>query len=590
METQNSDLEQNLAKWWQFNQSCYDVLAKSMLQENPLQKALNEQNARDFATWINEVSKQPEVVYSKQFAWWQQQLKIMQAAWGQALGEDNAAVVEPESGDKRFAAEEWQANPWFNYIKQSYLLFGQSLLDAIRDTPGLDDKLKERLEFFARQSINSIAPSNFISTNPELLNLTIQSKGQNLLQGFELFKKDLEKGGDMLRISMTRDDAFSLGQDLATTPGRVIYQNHLFELIQYHALTEQVHKTPLLIVPPYVNKYYILDLKPSNSLVRFALEQGHSVFMVSWKNPDASMAEIGFEDYVVDGVIAALDAIEKQTGENEVNAVGYCIAGTLVTATMAYFAAKRSKARIKSATLLTTLLDFSQPGEIGVFINEPTIAALESYNLQNGVMNGHLLGLSFSMLRENSLYWNYYVNNYLKGQQPMDLDLLYWNGDSTNLTAACHNFMLRELYLNNRLVEPKGVSIRGTKIDLSKVKQPVYMLSTRDDHIALWQATFKGIQATAANTTFVLGESGHIAGVINPPTKGKYGYWCGPQVQGDANDWLAQAEHQSGSWWPHWASWLSAYQGDAVPARAAKSQENPGIYDAPGEYVKKSIS
>lgn len=589
METKNPDMDKAMADWWQYGQEFYSLFSKQMLNNNPLQKALNEQSAKDFASWLNEVAKQPEVMYEKQFDWWQKQLKVMQSTWSQALGEEQQAVVEPEVGDKRFSADAWKTNPWFNYIQQSYLLFGQSLLDSIRETPGLDPKLKERLEFFARQSVNSVAPSNFISTNPELIELTLESKGQNLVQGFDAFKKDLARSGDLLRISMTSDNAFALGKDLATTPGRVVFQNHLFELIQYHPLTETVHKTPLLVVPPYVNKYYILDMRPENSYVRFALLQGHTVFMISWRNPEPSMAEIGFEDYVVDGVIAALDAIEKQTGENEVNAVGYCIAGTLVTTTMAYFAAKRSKARIKSATLLTTLLDFSQPGEIGVFINEPTIAALESYNLQNGVMHGHMLGVSFSMLRENSLYWNYYVNNYLKGKAPMDLDLLYWNGDSTNLTAACHNFMLREFYLNNRLVEPRGISIRGTKIDLSKVKQPVYMLSTRDDHIALWQATYQGIKATNAQTTFVLGESGHIAGVVNPPSKGKYGYFYGPEVSGDADSWLSQAKHESGSWWTHWANWLHAYQGEDVPARAAKTEENPGIYDAPGEYVKKQL-
>ncbi|WP_462165178.1 class I poly(R)-hydroxyalkanoic acid synthase [Pseudoalteromonas xiamenensis] len=589
METKNPELDKIVADWWQYGQEFYNLFSKQMVKGNPLQQALNEQNAKDFATWLNEVSKQPEVMYEKQFDWWQKQLKVMQSTWGQMLGEQASDIVAPEVGDKRFSSEAWQENPWFNYIKQSYLLFGQSLLESIRETPGLDSKLKERLEFFARQSVNSVAPSNFISTNPELIDLTVKSNGQNLIQGFELFKKDLARGGDMLRISMTNDDAFELGKDIATTAGRVVFQNHLFELIQYNPTTEQVHATPMLVVPPYVNKYYILDLRAENSFVKHAVDQGHTVFMVSWKNPDPSMAEVGFEDYVVDGVISAIEAIEKQTGESEVNAVGYCIAGTLVTTAMAYFAAKRMKPRIKSATLLTTLLDFSQPGEIGVFINEPTISALETYNLQNGVMHGHLLGVSFSMLRENSLYWNYYVNNYLKGKAPMDLDLLYWNGDSTNLTATCHNFMLRELYLNNRLVEAKGVSIRGTKIDLSKVKQPVYMLSTRDDHIALWQATFKGIQATGAQTTFVLGESGHIAGVINPPSKGKYGYWFGPDVSGEAQTWLDKAQHESGSWWPHWCKWLHQYQGDEVPARPAKTEDNPGIYDAPGEYVKQKL-
>ncbi|ALU42733.1 class I poly(R)-hydroxyalkanoic acid synthase [Pseudoalteromonas rubra] len=589
MDTDNTDLNKTLTAWWQYNQDLYTIFSNNLLKENPVQQALNEQSARDFGVWLNEIAKQPETFVQHQFGWWQEQIKIMQQTWGQGFDTEQPDIIEAERGDRRFKAEEWRDNPWFNYIKQSYLLFGQSLLSSIRETPGLDDKLKERLEFFARQVVNSISPSNFISTNPELLKLTLDSKGENLIKGLDMFKKDLAKSGDMLRISMTDEHAFELGKDIATTPGRVIFQNHLFELIQYDATTKDVFKTPLLIVPPYVNKYYILDLKQQNSLVKWSVDQGHTVFMISWKNPDASMADVGFEDYIVDGVIAALDAIEKQTGEAYVNAVGYCIAGTLVTTAMAYFVSKRMKHRIKSATLLTTLLDFSQPGEIGVFVNEPTISALEKYNLQNGIMHGHLLGVSFSMLRENSLYWNYYVNNYLKGEAPMDLDLLYWNGDSTNLTAKCHNFMLRDLYLENRLVQPREIEVRGTKIDLSKVKQPIYMLSTRDDHIALWQATFQGIQHTSAKTTFVLGESGHIAGVINPPAAEKYGFWYGPEATGEANAWLDKAKHQSGSWWPHWGKWLSQYTDEKVPKRVTSSKTNPGIYAAPGEYVKVKI-
>ena len=588
MKMDNDALNATMQSWWQQNQEIFNSFTQSLNQQSPVQQALNDQNSKDFTTWLQALSQQPETLIKNQTNWWQQQLQIMQNAM-QASDENIAPVIIEERGDRRFKDDQWQQNPWFNYIKQSYLLFGESLLQNIRDTQGLDEKQKERLEFFARQTINSLAPSNFISTNPELLKLTLESKGENLVKGFELLKKDLDKSQDMLRISMTEEQAYKLGEDLATTPGRVVYQNHLFELIQYSATTEQVLETPLLIIPPYVNKYYILDLQQQNSMVKWAVDQGHTVFMMSWKNPDSSMAQISFEDYVVDGVIAALDAIEKHIGTTYVNAMGYCIGGTLLTSTLAYFTAKRMKQRIKSATLLTTLLDFSQPGEIGVFINEPTIAALEAYNTENGVMHGHSLGTAFSMLRENSLYWNYYVNNYLKGKAPMNMDLLYWNGDSTNLTAACHNFMLRSLYLENKLVEPKAISIRGTKIDLSKVKTPIYMLSTRDDHIALWQATFKGVQNTASPVTFVLGESGHIAGVINAPEANKYGYFYGPDVKGEAQDWFDKAQHKTGSWWPHWGQWLNDLNDTKVDARATHTDEKPGIYDAPGEYVKVTL-
>jgi polyhydroxyalkanoate synthase len=583
-----TDFYSSMQQYWQFSQDFINNFSQQMTQPTPVQKALFEQQGQDFSTWLETLSQQPETMMKNQSRWWQSQIKIIQ----QALHSENdnvEPIIKEERGDKRFKDQQWQKNPLFNYIKQSYLLFNQSFLKTIRDTEGLDEKQKERLEFFARQMINSLSPSNFISTNPELLKLTLESKGENLAKGFELFKQDLQNSQDMLRISMTEENAFKLGKDIATTPGRVVFQNHLFELIQYNATTDEVLERPLLIVPPFVNKYYILDLQAKNSLVKWTVDQGHTIFMISWKNPTPSMKEVDFEDYVLDGVVAALEVIEKKTGQGYVNALGYCIGGTLLTTAMAYFAAKRSKQRVKSATLLTTLLDFSQPGELGVFINEPTIAALEAYNNQNGVMNGHSLGASFSMLRENTLYWNYYVNNYLKGQNPLNMDLLYWNGDSSNLTARCHNFMLRSLYLNNQLIEAKSLSIRGTKIDLSKVKQPIYLLSTRDDHIALWQGTFKGVGATSSDVTYVLGESGHIAGVINPPDANKYGYYCGDTFNNDEQAWLAQATHHQGSWWPHWHEWITNHHGKKVPARLSHCQQFPGIYDAPGEYVKEKV-
>lgn len=586
MVTNSSSFEQSFANWWQQGQAFYSQLAQQMLQDNPLQQALRQQYHDDFSQWLQSLQQQPQQLACQQLQWWQQQVELMQQSYLLGMGETVEPQQVPQSGDKRFAHPAWQQNPWFYYIHQSYLLLGDALLQSIRQTVGLDAKLKERLEFSARQLINSLSPSNFISTNPELLQDTVDSNGQNLWQGFQLFKQDLAKSGDMLRISMTRPDAFQLGQELACTPGRVVFKNHLFELIQYTPSTAEVGKTPLLIIPPYVNKYYILDLKPDNSFAKYAVDQGQTVFMVSWRNPDSSMAECDFADYVLDGVLAAVDVITSITGEQDVNALGYCIGGTLLVTAMAYQAGKRMKPRIQSATLLTTLLDFSQPGELGVFINEAMIAAIETNNQQLGYMPGDLLGLSFSMLRENSLYWNYYVNNYLKGKTPTDLDVLFWNGDSTNITAACHSFMLRQLYLENKLVQPKALSIGGVKIDLSKVKQPIYMLSTRDDHIALWQATWQGIQHTQAEVTFVLGESGHIAGVVNPPSRQKYGFWSGPALTGQPEQWLQQAIHQTGSWWPHWQQWLQSQQGERVPARAVGNAAHPGLYDAPGDYVK----
>ncbi|WP_440055461.1 class I poly(R)-hydroxyalkanoic acid synthase [Pseudoalteromonas sp. T1lg65] len=588
MNTESNVFEKSLSAWMEYNQELWQVMSDNMGKQNPLQQVINEQNVEDFNQWLQALNQQPESLIKQQTQWWQTQLQIMQQSFGLDTS-DGQDVVTPERGDKRFVAPQWQENPWFNYLKQSYLLFGQSLQNTINETPGIDDKLKERLSFFARQTVNSLAPTNFVSTNPELLELTLESNGQNLLDGMQLLKQDLAKSSDMLRISMSNEQAYKLGEDLACTAGRVIFQNHLFELIQYQPTTETVQKTPLLIVPPFVNKYYILDLRPDNSLVKWAVDQGHTVLMMSWKNPDSSMAAIGFDDYVVDGVITALEQVEKATGEVQTHCLGYCIGGTLLTCAMAYITAKRMKQRIKSATLLTTILDFSQPGELGVFINEPIISALEQYNLTNGVMSGHMLGTAFSLLRENTLYWNYFVNNYLKGKQPVELDLLYWNSDSTNLTAACHNYMLRNLYLDNQLIEPKAVEIRGTKIDISKVKQPIYMFSTRDDHIALWQGTYQGTRYLGSDVTFVLGESGHIAGVINPPSANKYGFWHAGKQSDNAEQWFDSAKHQDGSWWQHWQQWLLACHNEEVPARACQTEEQPGIYDAPGEYVKVKI-
>jgi polyhydroxyalkanoate synthase len=611
MDSTTQPFAQSFQQWWQQGQAFYNQLAQQMLHDNPLQQALRQQSSDDFVQWVQALQQQPLQLAQQQHVWWQQQLQIMQQSALLALGQDASAVMVAESGDKRFNHPAWQQNPWFYYIQQSYQLLANTLLNSIRQSQGMPVKVKERLEFSARQMMNSVAPSNFISTNPELLQATIDSQGQNLWQGFQLLQQDLARSGDMLRISMTREDAFTLGQDVARTPGQVVFQNQLFELIQYTPHTAQVARTPLLMVPPYVNKYYILDLSAENSLVDFAVQQGHSVFMISWRNPDATMKDVDFADYVIDGVLSAIEQVCSITGENEINALGYCIGGTLLVTAMAYQAAKRGKPRIKSATLLTTLLDFSQPGELGVFINDATISAIENNNQQYGFMPGDLLGLSFSMLRENSLYWNYYVNNYLKGKTPIDLDVLFWNGDSTNISAACHSFMLRELYLHNKLVQAKAIRIAGVAIDLSKVKQPVYMLSTRDDHIALWQATWQGIAHTNADVTFVLGESGHIAGVVNPPQRQKYGYWIAGEPKSQMQDqaaamatnaeqltpnttsaqtasqWFANAHHHSGSWWPHWQQWLGQYQGEWVEARAL--DHNRALYPAPGQYVRATL-
>ena len=574
-------LQETNQQWWQ------DLELTKAAVNSPLNKAMQEVNFEDSLKFFEQAANQPAVMLKLQADWWQQQLQIWQNV---ALAAQSGDVIEPETGDKRFVDESWQSEAFYNFIKQSYLLFSKTYLDTINSIEGLDEKTKERIVFFSRQAINALSPSNFIATNPELLKLTLEKNGENLLAGLEQLKEDVESSADILKIRMTNNNAFRVGHDVATTAGDVVYQNELFELIQYRPLTEQVHSTPLLIVPPFINKYYILDLREKNSMVRWLLEQGHSVFMMSWRNPGKAQAHVEFGDYVTEGVLKAVTAIEEITGQEQMNAVGYCIGGTVLASTIAYYAAKRMKKRIKSATFFTTLLDFSQPGEVGAYINDTIISAIEVQNNLKGYMDGRSLSVTFSLLRENSLYWNYYVDNYLKGKSPVDFDLLYWNSDSTNVAAPTHNFLLRELYLENKLIQDKGVKVGGVWIDLNKIKIPSYFISTKEDHIALWQGTYRGALNVGGNKTFVLGESGHIAGIVNHPSRNKYGFWINDTLEESAEDWLASATHKEGSWWTHWNQWLLQFSEDTLVEPAAQGAENyPVLGDAPGQYVKQVL-
>ncbi|KGY13900.1 poly(3-hydroxyalkanoate) synthetase [Vibrio tubiashii] len=577
-----------LVKLQETNQKWWDDLELSRAAANsPLNKAMQEISFEDTTKLFESAANNPAALLKIQSEWWQQQLQIWQNV---ALSSNTQTVVEAEKGDKRFDHEEWQNDMFFNFIKQSYLLFSKTYLETIESIEGLDEKSKERISFFSRQAINAMSPSNYIATNPELLKLTLEKNGENLLAGLEQLKEDVESSADILKIRMTNNNAFRIGEDVANTKGDVVYQNELFQLIQYRPLTETVNATPLLIVPPFINKYYILDLREKNSLVRWLLEQGHAVFMISWRNPGLAQRDVEFGDYVTDGVAKAVTAIEDITGQDQINAAGYCIGGTVLASTIAYYAAKRMKKRIKSATFFTTLLDFSQPGEVGAYINDTIVSAIEMQNNAKGYMDGRSLSVTFSLLRENSLYWNYYVDNYLKGNSPVDFDLLYWNSDSTNVAAPTHNFLLRELYLNNKLVADKGVKIGGVWIDLNKIKVPSYFVSTKEDHIALWQGTYRGALNVGGNKTFVLGESGHIAGIVNHPAKGKYGFWTNDSLDDSADEWLANAEHTDGSWWTHWDQWLLGFNPEEqVEPFQIGSEQFPVIGPAPGSYVKQVL-
>ncbi|MGR5206268.1 class I poly(R)-hydroxyalkanoic acid synthase [Vibrio sp. PNB23_22_7] len=574
-------LQETNQQWW------HDLELNKAAVNSPLNKAMQEVNLEDTAKLFEQVTNQPAKLLNLQAQWWEQQLQIWQNV---ALIGNQNQIIEAEKGDKRFSNEAWQNEAMYSFIKQSYLLFSKTYLDTVESLDGLDEKTKERIIFFSRQAINALSPSNFIATNPELLKLTLEQNGENLLTGLEQLKEDFESSADILKVRMTNNNAFRLGDDVATTKGDVVFKNDLFELIQYHPLTEKVNATPLLIVPPFINKYYILDLTEKNSMVRWLLEQGHSVFMMSWRNPGKAQANVEFGDYITEGVVKAVAAIEDITGQEQINAAGYCIGGTVLASTVAYYAAKRMKKRIKSATFFTTLLDFSQPGEVGAYINDTIISAIEAQNNAKGYMDGRSLSVTFSLLRENSLYWNYYVDNYLKGNSPVDFDLLYWNSDSTNVSAASHNFLLRELYLENKLVQDKGVKIGGVWIDLNKIKIPSYFISTKEDHIALWQGTYRGALNTGGNKTFVLGQSGHIAGIVNPPAKNKYGYWLNDNLDDSADEWFSNADYKEGSWWTHWHEWLLTFNTkEQVEPFSIGSENHPLIGPAPGEYVKQTL-
>ena len=574
-------LQQTNQQWWEsFEQN-------KEAAQSPLNQAMQELNFDDASKIFEQAANQPAVLLQLQSQWWEQQLKIWQNA---ALMGNTESVISEDRSDKRFIDEAWKNDPFYSFIKQSYLLFSKSYIDTINSIEGIDEKTKERVAFFSRQAINALSPSNFIATNPELMKLTLERNGENLLDGLEQLQADVEASADILKIRMTNNNAFRLGVDVANTEGDVVFQNELFELIQYHPKTPQVNATPLLIVPPFINKYYILDLREKNSMVRWLLEQGHSVFMMSWRNPGEAQKDTEFGDYVTEGVVKAVAAIEDITGKEQINAAGYCIGGTVLASTVAYYAAKRMKKRIKTATFFTTLLDFSQPGEVGAYINETIINAIEKQNDGKGYMDGRSLSVTFSLLRENSLYWNYYIDNYLKGSSPMEFDLLYWNSDSTNVAAKCHNFLLRELYLENKLVQDKGVKVGGVWIDLNKIKIPSYFISAKEDHIALWQGTYRGALSTGGNKTFVLGESGHIAGIVNHPDKKKYGFWLNDNLDDSADEWLSNATHNEGSWWTHWNQWLQGFETEEkIEPFNQGSELNPVIGKAPGNYVKQVL-
>ena len=526
----------------------------------------------------------PAKLVQAQLSLWSDYMSLWQSTTRKMLGETVEPVVKPSAEDRRFKDSLWDENYVFDFIKQSYLLSARWMQSTVRDVEGLDDKTAKKVDFYTRQFVDAMAPSNFAMTNPEVLKRTIESGGENLLKGLSNLLEDLDRGKGKLAIKMTDMEAFKVGENIAVTPGKVVFQNDLMQLLQYEPTTNSVAKRPLLIIPPWINKFYILDLREKNSFIKWAVSQGQTVFVISWVNPGEELAAKTFDDYMVEGPLAALDAMEKATGERDANVIGYCLGGTLLASTLAWMAARKDD-RVKSATFFTTMVDFEEAGELSVFIDEEQLASLEEKMSEKGYLEGRDMAMTFNMLRANDLIWLFVVNNYLMGKDPFPFDLLYWNSDSTRMPAAMHSFYLRQMYQENRLVTG-DIKLLGTKIDLTKIKIPVYILSTREDHIAPWRSTYAATQIYKGPREFVLSASGHIAGVVNPPAAQKYSYWTNNKLPPTPEDWLSSAKQHQGSWWPHWDAWVKKFADGEVEARKPGGDRLKAIENAPGAYVK----
>jgi polyhydroxyalkanoate synthase subunit PhaC len=580
-----------------------DELAKNLAQLTELSQRvtaelMKRQSARESVDPLNvsqafvEATAQwlsnPPKAMAAQIELWQHYVTLWQNVVSRSV--DNAAepLLKPAPGDRRFRDPDWDANPVFDFIKQSYLLAARSLQKHVREIEGLDAQTAQKVDFYTRQFVDAMSPSNFIFTNPEVLRATIDSKGENLVRGMHNLLADLDRNKGELIAKMTDLDAFEVGRNVGVTPGKVIFQNELIQLIQYEPTTETVFRRPLLMVPPWINKFYILDLRPDNSFIKWCVDQGYTVFVISWVNPDESLGDKTFEDYVFDGPLAALDAIEAATGEREVSCIGYCIGGTLMSTALGYMAATGDD-RIQACTMFAAQVDFSDAGELTVFIDEEQISYIERrMERRGGLLDASAMASAFNLLRANDLIWSFMVNNYLLGREPLPFDLLFWNSDATRIPAKMHSFYLRNMYQRNQLVQPGAIAFRGVPIDLSKVTIPMYLQAAKDDHIVPYRSVFKATKVFSGPVRFMLAGSGHIAGVVNPPAANKYQHWTNDAEQRfeSVEDWLAMATEHPGSWWPEWHVWLSGLSGEQVPARAPGSGALPAIEDAPGSYVK----
>lgn len=528
---------------------------------------------------LNTLLNNPEKAWGMQLTYWEQAMNLAQTQFSHWL-EGKSLPME----DRRFNSEEWLNNPFFNLMSHQYLLASEHMGDLLDQLEYEDPSVAKRIHFFSKQYLDALSPANFLHTNPQIMAETVQSHGKNLLQGLHNLLSDLESGKTQLNIKMTDASAFKIGENLAATPGKVVFRNEMMELIQYTPSTPQTRTIPLLIVPPWINKYYILDLSPQNSLVRWLVAQGISVFIISWVNPDERFAQKGLFDYLEEGPRCATKIIKKQLNVSKINTLGFCIGGTLLATLLAYNKGQKDNS-INSASFLATMMDFSDPGDLSVFIDEQQIQKLEQEMAKKGYLPGQMMASSFNSLRANDLVWSFFIKNYLQGKNPAPFDILYWNSDSTNMPATMHSQYLRWMYLQNDLIKPGKIHLNDTPIDLSQIKTPTFFLSTEKDHIAPWKTTYNGFQMMKGPKQFVLGGSGHIAGIINGPTSTKYGYRTNKSNKLNADDWFAKSKEQQGSWWPEWLKWLNKYSGELVQAPEFDKLSSPPLMDAPGTYV-----
>ena len=578
-------LNANMAKMDELSKRLVHAMGQKRKADPGLQAPGNDVYMKAAAAYMAEMMANPSKMIERQVSYWGKSLKHYAEAQ-EALAEGKLQAPKDKGpSDRRFQNELWDTNPYFNYIKQQYLFSSEAITEAMSDLDGLEKQDKERVSFFARQIVDLFSPANFLGTNPEALSRAVETDGESLVRGLENLVHDIERNSGDVLVSLADEEAFSLGENIAATEGSVVYRNRMFELIQYKPATEKVHATPVVIFPPWINKFYIMDLKPSNSFIKWIVEQGHTLFIVSWVNPDASHADVGMDTYIDEGYLTAFNEVKKITGEDQVNAVGYCIAGTMLSICLGLLE-KRGDKTVKSATFFTTLTDFEDAGEMSVFLDNDFVDGIERQVDEHGYLHSFFMSRTFSYLRANDLVYGPAIRSYMMGDKPPAFDLLYWNGDSTNLPGRFVVEYLRGLCQQNKLAKGE-FEILGETLSLADVKVPICAIACETDHIAAWKGSFNGFrQFGSKEKTFIVSESGHVAGIINPPSKKKYGHYTGPSPKGSADAWMEQTEFNEGSWWPRWEAWIGKKAGKKVPARVPGSKSHPVLEAAPGSYVR----